>query len=247
MKQAYVRFHAELNDFLPPRRRLQTTTYTFDVSGSVKDMIESIGVPHTEVDLIVVNGKSVDFKYRVRDGDQINVYPAFQSVGISPLIHLRPQPLRDVRFAADTHLGRLTAYLRMLGFDTLYDKDSADEELAQISASENRILLTRDRGLLKRNKVARGYCVRATDPAQQLAEVIQCFDLRASIAPFQRCIHCNSLLQPTAKELVSERLLPQTKRYYDEFYVCPKCSRIYWKGSHYRRMRRFIESVTGSD
>lgn len=244
MKKAYVRFYAELNDFLPPSRKGQTSGYAFDVSGSVKDMIESMGVPHTEVDLILANGEPVDFAYLVQDGDRISVYPTFQSLDISPVLRLRPQPLREMRFIADGHLGRLAAYLRMLGFDTLYRSDSRDEELAKVSAAERRILLTRDRGLLMRNIVTRGYCLRETDPARQLVEVLQCFDLIPLIAPFQRCIHCNTLLRPVAKESVVDRLLPETKQYYDEFFLCPACDRIYWKGSHYRRMRRFIDSVT---
>lgn len=244
MKRAYVRFYAELNDFLPPARKGQEFGYAFDVSGSVKDMIESLGVPHTEVDLILANGEPVDFAYLVRDGDRISVYPAFQSLEVSPLLRLRPQPLREIRFAADANLGRLAAYLRMLGFDTLYRRDFGDEELAKLSAVDRRVLLTRDRGLLKRNIVTRGYCLRETDPTRQLAEVLQRFGLVPSIAPFQRCIHCNALLRSVSKESVEDRLLPETKQFYDEFYLCAECGRIYWKGSHYRRMRRFIESVT---
>ncbi|MGA2482919.1 MAG: Mut7-C RNAse domain-containing protein [Candidatus Acidiferrales bacterium] len=243
MKRADVRFYAELNDFLPPGRRRRTTWYAFEVSGSVKDMIEALGVPHTEVDLVVANGNSVDFSYRVQHGDRISVYPVFEAIDISPLIRLRPQPLRDLRFVADTHLGRLTAYLRMVGFDAVYRRDYQDEELAAISSNEKRILLTKDRGLLKRNTVTRGCYVRATNPREQLAEVLQRFDLLGSISPFQRCVHCNALLQPTRKESVSDRLQPETKQYYDEFCICPACDRIYWKGSHYRRMQRFIESL----
>ncbi len=245
MKEAHVRFYAELNDFLPPESRMRDTIYSFEVSGSVKDVIESIDVPHTEVDLILANSEPVDFAYRVQNGDRISVYPTFQSLDISPVAHLRPQLLRELRFVADTHLGRLAAYLRMLGFDILYRNDYRDEDLARLSAGEKRILLTRDRGLLKRSIVVRGYCLRATDPRLQLVEVFQHFDLIGSIAPFRRCIHCNGLLQPTRKELVSDRLLPQTKRYFSEFYICPECNRIYWKGSHYRRMQRLIEIVTG--
>jgi uncharacterized protein len=243
MKQADIRFYSELNDFLAPWRRTRTTSYGFDVSGSVKDLIESLGVPHTEVDLVLANGESVDFSYRVKNGDRISVYPQFEAMDISPLIRLRPQPLRDLRFVADGHLGRLAAYLRMVGFDTVYRSDYGDEELAKISANDKRILLTRDRGLLKRNIVTRGYCVRTTNPRDQFAEVLQRFDLSGSIAPFQRCVHCNESLQPTRKELISDQLQPETKQYYKEFCTCPACHRIYWKGSHYRRMQRFIESV----
>jgi uncharacterized protein len=244
MKRAEVRFYSELNDFVALWRRGRTTSYAFDVSGSVKDLIEALGVPHTEVDLVLANGESVDFSYRVKNGDRISVFPQFEAMDISTLVRLRPQPLRESRFVADAHLGRLAAYLRMAGFDTVYRSDYADEELASISANEKRILLTRDRGLLKRNIITRGYCVRATSSRRQFAEVLQRFDLAGSIAPFQRCVHCNQLLLPVRKELISDRLQPETKQYYQEFSTCPACNRIYWKGSHYRRMKRFIESVT---
>jgi uncharacterized protein with PIN domain/sulfur carrier protein ThiS len=246
MKRAYIRFYAALNDFLTPERRAQTTPCSFYVSGSVKDLIESLGVPHTEIELILVNGNPVDFAYRVQDGDRISVYPPFRSLDISPLNPLRPETLAEFRFVADTHLGRLAAYLRMLGFDTWYQRDAADEELAAISAREQRIVLTRDRGLLKRNIVTRGYFVQATDPARQVVEVLQRFDLVPRTRPFRRCIHCNAILQPASKEEVIDRLLPETRQYYDEFFLCPRCRRIYWKGSHYRRMQRFIENVIAS-
>ena len=145
MKRADVRFYAQLNDFLPPENRARSITCSFDVSGSIKDMIESLGVPHTEVDLILANGEPVDFTYRVQEGDRISVYPEFQSIDMSSHLRLRPQPLPELRFVADTHLGRLAAYIRMLGFDTLYRNDYADEDLARLSAEEHRILLTRDR------------------------------------------------------------------------------------------------------
>lgn len=243
MKRAEVRFYSELNELVAPWRRGRTTFYDFDVRGSVKDLIEALGVPHTEVDLVLANGESVDFSYRLKDGDRISVYPPFEAMDISPLARLRPQPLRQPRFVADTHLGRLAAYLRMAGFDTVYRNDYQDEELASISAGEKRILLTRDRGLLKRNIVTRGYCVRATNSREQFAEVLQRFDLAGLRTPFQRCVHCNEVLQPTRKELISERLQQETKQYYEEFSVCPACQRVYWKGSHYRRMQRLIDSV----
>jgi uncharacterized protein with PIN domain len=206
-------------------------------------MIEALGVPHTEVDLILVNSRSVDFSYLVQNGDRISVYPVFETFDITPLVRLRPHPLRETRFVLDVHLGRLTTYLRMLGFDALYRNDYADEELARISSSEGRILLTRDRGLLKRSIVTHGYCLRTTNPRQQLIEVLRRFDLFASVKPFQRCLHCNGLLQPVDKTAISQRLLPKTRQYYDEFHCCRVCDRIYWKGSHYQRMQQFVDSV----
>jgi uncharacterized protein with PIN domain len=244
--QAHFRFYAELNDFLPPDKKQRTFSHSFELNASVKDMIEALGVPHTEVDLILVNGQSVDFSYLVQDGDQISVYPVFESLDITPLMRVRPQPLRETCFVLDVHLGRLTTYLRMLGFDALYRNDYADEELAHVSSSQGRVLLTRDRGLLKRSIVTHGYCLRATNPRQQVLEVLRRFDLFKSIKPFQRCLHCNGLLQPVDKAAISHRLLPKTRQYYDEFRRCQGCDRIYWKGSHYQRMQQFIDSVLQS-
>jgi uncharacterized protein with PIN domain len=243
MKRARIRFYADLNDFLAPWRQGRASDYDFLVSGSVKDLIESLGVPHTEVDLILVNGEPVGFGYRVQDRDHISVYPPFRYIDVSPLLSLRPEALEKCSFVVDTHLGRLAAYLRMLGFDTWYRRDSVDDELAAISADEDRILLTRDRGLLKRNMVKRGYYVQAIDPARQLVEVLQRFNLAASVKPFRRCTHCNAMLKTVSKDAVAERLLPETRQFYDEFYLCPCCGHVYWKGSHYRRMQRFIDSV----
>jgi len=238
-----VRFYAELNDFLPPYRKQVTFTHALEGRAAVKDVIESLGVPHTEVDLILVNGESVDFAYPAKSGDRIRVYPVFESVDIASLVRVRPQPLREPRFVLDTHLGRLATYLRMLGIDTLYRNDYADEELARISSREHRILLTRDPGLLKRSAVTHGYCVRETNARRQLVEIVQRFDLFGALAPLQRCLRCNDMLQPVAKDAIRARLEPRTSQLYDEFRICPTCERIYWKGSHYERMQQFIQSV----
>ena len=243
MTHCAFRFYAELSDFLPPSRRHLGFAYPLELRGSVKDMIEALGVPHTEIDLILVNGESVDFSYLVQDGDQISVYPVFESIDIAPLVRVRPKPLREARFVLDTHIGKLAIYLRMVGFDSLYRNDYQDEELARVSSSEGRILLTKDRGLLKRNTVTHGYCVRASHPQQQLVEVLRRFDLLRSIAPFQRCLRCNGLLRPIRKEAIIDRLLPKTRQYYDEFHICESCDRIYWKGSHYQGMQRFVEHL----
>lgn len=242
-KCASLRFYAELNDFLPLEQRQKTLTYTFELSASVKDVIEALGVPHTEVDLILANGDSVDFTYLVRDGDRISIYPVFEAIDITPLVRLRPRPLREIRFVLDVHLGRLAVYLRLLGFDTLYRNDYADKELAHVSSSQARVLLTRDRGLLKRSVVTHGYWVRSTSPPQQLVEVLRRFDLFASLKPFNRCLHCNGLLEVVDKETISDRLPPKTRQYYDEFHCCLDCARIYWPGSHFQRMQQFIQSV----
>jgi uncharacterized protein len=242
-----VRFYAELNDFLPPAQRQRSFTQPFSGRVTVKHLVESLGVPHGEIDLLVVNGEPAGFGYIVQAGDRISVYPIFESIDISSAGRLRPQPLRETRFVADTHLGQLATYLRLLGFDTLYQSDFEDEALAEIAGRGQRILLTRDRGLLKRKLVTHGYCVRESDPEQQLVSVIRRFDLRGSLRPFRRCLRCNSLLAAVAKETIQDRLRPNTRCYYREFSICTGCDQIYWPGSHYQRMRRFLEGVLDLD
>lgn len=241
--QINIRFYEELNDFLPPERRKLAFAHPLKNSGSVKDLIESLGVPHTEVDLILVNGASVDFQYPVQDGDRISVYPVFEALDIAPLTHLRPHPLRVTRFVLDVHLGRLAAYLRLLGFDTLYRNDYDDPTLARISAGEQRILLTCDRRLLMHRQITHGYFVRERQPHKQLLEILVRFDLFNARQPFTRCLHCNGLIRPVAKDAIADQLLPRTRAYYQDFWQCPACGKIYWKGSHYLRMQQLIESL----
>jgi uncharacterized protein with PIN domain len=244
VKQAVVRFYAELNDFLPPERRGVAFTGSFHVGPPVRDLIESLGAPHTEIDLILINGVPADFSRTVEDGDRISVYPVFEAIDIAPLERLRPRPLRRTRFVLDVHLGRLAAYLRLMGFDTLYRNDYRDRELAHLASAEERILLTRDRELLKRSAVTRGYWVRSTIPRGQLAEVLERFDLAKAIAPFTRCLACNGSLQPAAKEAVLDLVPPRAREAHDRFLRCPDCSRVYWEGSHYRRMKKLVEAVS---
>jgi len=244
MMSIAIRFYAELNDFLPPQRRGVTFRQPFTGHATIKDLIEALGVPHTEVDLILANGESVGFSYQVQDGDRISVYPVFEAIDVAPLIQVRPRPLREPRFVLDTHLGRLATYLRMFGFDTLYRNDYDDVTLARLSSGEHRILLTRDRNLLKRNAITHGAYIRATDTRQQLVEVLQRFDLFGLIAPLRRCLRCNDLLEAVARDQIIDRLPPRTRVTYDEFWICRSCGRIYWRGSHYQRMLAFIEQVT---
>ena len=235
-----IRFYEELNDFLPPEQRKNTIQYSFKQPGSIKDMIEALGVPHTEIDLILVNGHSVDFNYPVQDGDRISIYPVFESLDITPVTRLRPAPLRIARFVLDTHLGRLAAYLRLFGFDTLYRNDYDDPTLASISVKEHRILLTRDKQLLMRKQITHGYYVRAIQPRRQLPEVLSRFDLYKTQQPFTRCMHCNGKINPVTKEEIEPHLLPRTKAWYDKFWQCAQCKKIYWKGSHYQRIQQLL-------
>jgi uncharacterized protein with PIN domain len=243
MRRAQFRFYAELNDFLPRGDRGSVLDRNFDVSASVKDMIESFGVPHTEVDVVLVNGRSVDFSHRVQDGDRISVYPVFESLDVRDVVRVRPEPLREPRFVLDAHLGALARRLRLLGFDCEYRNDFSDTELVDISATERRVLVTRDIGILKRSAVTHGYFVRATQARAQALEVVRRFDLVRAIDPFRRCLTCNELLSPVAKSDVADRLPPRTVRYYDEFRICSACEQVYWKGSHYERMLEFVADV----
>jgi uncharacterized protein len=238
-----VRVYGALNDFLPAVRRQTTMICATDRLGSIKDLIEAIGVPHPEIDLLIVDGQPVDFTYRVREGDRIAAYPAFHAFDLGDEVRLQPSIESEPRFVADVHLGRLTAYLRLAGFDTAYRTDSSDREIVATSASDDRTVLTRDVGLLKHRLVRRGYFVRQTEPGPQLVEVIRRFDLVPRALPFTRCLSCNTILQQVSKPHVDDALLPRTRECFDEFSRCPACSRIYWRGSHYARMKRLLETA----
>lgn len=238
-----LRFYAELNDFLESSRR--HAAFEVEVAGRrpVGAIVAAQGVPAAAVELVLVNGRSVDLSCPVEAGDRVGVFPVFESFDVTPLLRLRQRPLRVSRFVLDVHLGRLATYLRLLGFDTLYRNDYADGELVRVAAAERRILLTRDRALLRRRAVTHGYRVRQTDPRRQIAEVLQRFDLRRSAAPFERCLRCNERLRPVPKEVVADRLAERTRRDHGEFVLCPGCDRVLWKGSHYARMARFVATL----
>ena len=232
MSTARFVFSGRLNDFLPRDTREQPIRLDFRGRQSIKHLAESLGVPHPEVGMILVNGQAGSLESITRDGDDVELSPLPDGCPIEP------------RFILDGHLGRLAAYLRILGFDCLYRSDYSDEELAQIVQQEERILLSRDRRLLMRKAVVHGYCLRSLEPVEQLGEVIQRFRLADRILPFHRCLRCNHPLQPVEKQSVLERLEPLTKLYFDEFQICPACQQIYWKGSHYERMQRLIEQAS---
>jgi uncharacterized protein with PIN domain len=241
---AEFRFYEELNDFLLPAQRKRSLEYRFQGHPGIKDPIEAFGVPHTEVDLIVVNGESVGFDYQLQTGDRVAVYPMFESFDISPLVKLREKPLRRTAFVLDVNLGKLARRLRMLGFDALYDNRYEDAEVADIAAAEGRIVLTRDRRLLFAKRITHGYWVRSTDPRRQVDEVLTRFDLRRQIRPFRRCMRCNGLLREVVpKAEVLDRLEPKTKLYYERFYQCGGCGKVYWEGSHIEDMRsRYLKN-----
>lgn len=242
-KKAILRFYEELNDFLPPDKRKKPFTYLFFGSPSIKDVIEAMGVPHVEVDLILVNGVSVDFNYNLQAGDNVSIYPVFESIDISNIVQLRARPLRDTRFILDVHLGKVTKTLRMLGFDCYYRNDLKDAEIVAIAEAEKRIILTRDRELLKNSRVTHGYWVRSKNPEKQVVEIIKRFDLKDRIKPYIRCMSCNGLIEKVDKEDIVHRLEPKTRKYYDEFYICSSCGKIYWRGSHFERMEQKLNDL----
>ena len=243
MKTAFFRFYAELNDFLASDRRGKEFPYTFWGSPAIKDAVEALGVPHPEVDLILVNGHSVDFAYRLKDGDRISVYPVFELLDIADVTRLRPKPLRQPRFIADVNLGKLARKLRLFGFDTLYRNDYADAEIIRIATQEQRIILTRDVELLKNHRVTHGYWLRSTKPYIQIREVIEKFDLYNLFNTFSRCMDCNGLLEQVTKKEIEHLLKPQTLSHFEHFYRCRDCRKIYWQGSHYQRMLTFISDL----
>jgi uncharacterized protein with PIN domain len=237
------RFYEELNDYLPRGLRERTLTRAVSGTPSVKDAIEAIGVPHTEIDVILVDGRSVRFSHRVRGGERIAVYPMRERFDIAPLHRLRPKPLRNPRFVVDVHLGTLARYLRLLGFDAVYRNDLTDPELARLAARQRRILLTCDVGLLKRKTVTRGHWLRARDPEQQIVEVAAALQLRRLIRPFTRCLSCNGRLAPLDRRDARDRVAARVYRRFRRFVRCGGCGRVYWQGTHFQRLRRLVSRV----
>ncbi len=238
-----VRAYAELNDFLPPESRGVTVRRPFRSHQTVKDVLEAMGIPHTEVDLVLVNGSPQGFGYRPSVGDRIAAYPMFEALDVGSTAGLRPAPLRDPRFVVDVNLGRLARLLRVLGFDVKWSSDADDATLAEVSLGEQRILLTRDRGLLKRRAITHGLFVHSQNPEEQTLEVLRRLELGQRLAPFTRCVRCNGGLVAVPKDEVIDRLEPLTRQYYEEFSRCSECGRIYWAGSHHARLVGLVERL----
>jgi uncharacterized protein with PIN domain len=227
-KQITIRFYEELNDLLPEEKRKKRFTYTFIDRTSVKDLIESLGVPHTEVDLILVNGKSVSFKYLIKDGDDISVYPVFESMDITDVQHLRPKPLRKPKFICDVHLGKLARNMRMLGLNVAYANNLSDEQIVKISLLEKRTILTRDLGVLKRTEVTHGYFVCEQDPERQTSEILIKSQLMWLIKPFTVCLDGGTQLKRIAKKQIIDLLPENVKKNIGRFMYCINCKKIYW-------------------
>lgn len=234
MKTARFEFDPALVSLLKRELRENPVEMHFQGAQSVKHLIESLGIPHTEIGPLTANGDAIGQDYIVHDGDQIKVRP------VTPAANATTEP----RFVLDGHLGRLAAHLRMLGLDCLYNNTYEDAEIVRVSLKEKRILLTRDRLLLMHKVITQGYLLRSTNPTEQLYEVVQRFGLVKWIRPFARCMKCNHALLSVEKETVLEKLEPLTKKYYHQFKLCPDCGQVYWKGSHYERMVEVINQVS---
>jgi uncharacterized protein with PIN domain len=243
IRKVRFRFYEELNDHLPKHWKKKAFDYKFKGKPAIKNTIQAIGIPHGEVDLILVNGESVGFEYQMQGGEEISVYPQFESLDISPVIKLRPKPLRNTRFVVDVNLGKLAQKLRLLGFDTLFRNDFEDDEIIDLSLEEKRIILTRDKGILKQNAVTHGYFIRNDDPKKQLTEVIERFQLQSSFRPFSRCSNCNGELEEVAKSKLKTILPNDTLNYYNEFWNCTGCGKIYWEGSHFGRILNWVDEL----
>lgn len=243
MTQIGIRFYRSLNDFIAPALCNTEIIHNFERKASIKDMIEAFNVPHTEVEQIWVNGCAAGFNYIVRHGDRIEVFPAGENYSTMPVVQLRPPLSQPPQFVVDSNLGRLTRYLRLLGFDCLYRNDYEDETVARIASEQQRVVLTRDRSLLRRKIIIYGYFVRADKPKIQTREVLKRFALYPLIKPLTRCTHCNGRLAETGKSCIEHRLEPLTKQYYEKFLICSECDRIYWQGSHSMRIEQLLDEL----
>ncbi len=242
-KQAKFRFYEELNDYLPETKKKTYFNYIFKGNPTIKEVIENIGIPPVEADLILVNGKSVSYDYYIQNGDAVSVYPVFESIDISSVSKLREKPLRDTKFILDVHLGKLAKYLRMFGFDTVYKNYYKDIGIIKIAEKQKRIILSRDKKILNNKLITHRYLIKSEYPKEQIKEVIFNFDLYKKIKPFTRCLLCNGLIKKVSKQSIIDKLEPKTRNSFDDFYQCAFCKKVYWKGSHYERMMNFIKSI----
>jgi uncharacterized protein with PIN domain len=244
LKNITFRCYAELNDFLHPEHRQKPFIHPLKTPVTLGEAIESLGIPWSEVDLVLVNSEPAPLNRRLYENDVVSVFPTFETLDISELKGENSPPLRVTRFILDAHLGKLAKYLRMLGFDTLYRNDFGDEEIIDLAAKENRIILTRDKLLLQSRRVTHGYYIRATNKHQQLREVVQKFDLYSQFRSFTRCMTCNADLVPKSRQEISNLIQPEILELYEDYYFCPACRKVYWQGSHFKRMESFIRELT---
>jgi uncharacterized protein len=238
MATATFRFHHELNEFLAPDRRGREFAVACPDGATAKHMIEALGIPHTEVAALQVNGRDAGFDQRLEDGDRVEIHPANGSV--LPNHRLRGPITQPPRFVADAHLGGLARLMRMAGFDTLYDNGYADDRIEAIAVHESRIVLSRDRELLKRRAILHGCFPHAIDPPGQFREVRARFGLAPLARPFTRCLACNAPLRDIDKRQVLDHLPASVRAHQQAFRICDVCRRVYWQGSHWRHMHDLL-------
>ena len=237
-----INFWGNLKELLRPQfRGLNSIVYELTRQASVKDIVEALGVPHTEVGRLTVAGREISFSSPGANNDTLDVYPLRPPVDVSTPTLLRPEPLDGITFAVDMNVGKLATLLRMAGFDTFYSNDISDPDLIEVAVREKRILLSKDTDLLKRKEIVFGYLVREIHPEKQLAEIVHLFGIKEQIKPLRRCLRCNGLLQPVDKQQIIGQLEPLTKKYYDSFRQCQGCRKIYWPGSHRDKMLKVLE------
>lgn len=243
MKQFKVRlrFHRDLNVFLGSKAGDAVIERQLAEKTSIKDIIESCGIPHPEVDLILVDEEPVGFDRTLANDAKVDAFTV-ENHG-TDYAEERLQTIGITRFVADGHLGGLTRNLRLLGFDVAYCQNAEDRQLLEVMARENRALLTRDRRLLMHAIVQHGYWPRSQNADEQAIEVVRRFDLSELIAPFTRCLRCNALLEEATRAEIVDKLEPLTKIYYHQFRRCPDCKQIYWSGSHFPKLQKRIEEI----
>ncbi len=239
MKSITIFFDPAFLRLLPARHRRLEIRYSFEGRPSIKHVLESFGVPHTEIGEIQIRENLAEMGHIIEDGEVYHIFPV-RNAAHEDRTEL---PAIAPRFIIDTHLGKLATYLRLFGFDTLYDNQATDEDLARISRQDQRILLTRDRGLLKRKTIIAGFCLVQDDPEDQLRAVIERFGLSTQIHPFTRCLRCNGLFLPIEKKDVAGRVPEQSFKVYQEYWFCQNCNQVYWKGTHFEHMETFIRRV----
>lgn len=239
----YFKFNAELNDFLNKEKRNEIITFQSNYNAAVKDAIESIGIPHPEIAAILANKQAIKFNYKIQSGDEFEVYPYYHLSELEPIVPIKPSEKPD--FMLDVHLGGLARYLRMAGFNVLYNnEDWGDKYIADKGGKDGRIVLSRDIGLLKRSSVQYGYFVRNKDSFEQFKEIVSRYDLINSFKPFSRCIRCNGEIQKVLKEQIVHLLEEGTKNEHEDFWKCKSCEQIYWKGTHYQKMEKLIKCLS---
>ncbi len=221
--------------------------YPLTRRASIKDIIEALHIPHTEISSISHNDTEINFSHIPEAGERILLHSFSPGTDVTRPTLLRPDPLPTTSFIVDINVGKLARLLRMSGIDTLHDPQLLEKEIAEMAVTNRRILLSRNRDLLYRKSILWGHLVRAEQPEKQLAEVMTLFGLRDAIQPFNRCLQCNALLQPVEKSAILHRLEPLTRKYYRKFHVCPDCEQIFWRGSHHKRMEELIKRVRLSE